>query len=117
MWYLWQSQISQSQEDRRINNVPGKSLYGFNEHCINPELVTIVKLVQGEELDVLVDDDGGPGAVDAVATIFPRKSRLLGLKQDPMKKSHKISFPLQNTCLINSAFSAAFSILGSITFL
>jgi hypothetical protein len=47
--------------------------------------VTIVKLVQGEELDVLVDDDGGPGAVDAVATIFTRQSGLLCLKQDPEK--------------------------------
>ena len=79
--------------------------------------MAIVKLVQGEELDVLVDDDGGPGAVDAVATIFTRQLGLLGLKQDPKTKSHKISFPLQNICLINCAFSAAFSILGSITFL
>ena len=29
-------------------------------------------LVQGEELDVLGDDDGGPGVVDTVATIFTR---------------------------------------------
>jgi hypothetical protein len=57
-----------------------KSLYGFNEHGINPELVTIAELVQGEELDVLVDDDGGPGAVDAVATILTRHSLLLAFK-------------------------------------
>ena len=55
--------------------------------------MTIVELVQGEELDVLVDDDGEPGAVDAVATIFTRQSGLLGLKQDPKTKSIKISFP------------------------
>ena len=97
--------------------IPGKSLYWFYKHCINPELVAIVKLVQGEVLDVLVDDDGGPGAVDAVSTIFMRQSGLLSLKQDPNTKSHNISLTLQNTCLISSAFSAAFSILGSITFL
>ena len=42
--------------------------------------MAIVKLVQGEELDVLVDDDGGPVAVDAVAPILTRHSLLLTFK-------------------------------------
>ena len=64
----------------------------FYEHSINPELVAIVKLVQGKELDVLVNDDGGPGAIDAVATIFTRQSGLLCLKQDPGKSLIKYVF-------------------------
>ena len=47
--------------------------------------MTIVKLVQGEELDVLVDDDGGPGAVDAVATILTRQLGPLAFKQCPFE--------------------------------
>ena len=50
--------------------------------------MTIVKLVEGEELDVLVDDDGGPGAVDAVATVLTRHSLLLAFKQRPFIKIH-----------------------------
>ena len=47
--------------------------------------MAVVKLVQGEELDVLVNDDGGPGAVDAVATILTNQSGLLAFKQHPFK--------------------------------
>ena len=45
--------------------------------------MSLVKLVQGKELNVLVDDDGGPGLVHAVATIFTRYSGILSFKQDP----------------------------------
>ena len=43
----------------------------------------MVVLIQGEELDVLVNDDRGPGAVYAVATIFMSNPGLLCFKQDP----------------------------------
>ena len=46
----------------------------------------VVELVHGEELDVLINDDGRPGAVDAVATIFTRQSWQLTFKQDPVSK-------------------------------
>ena len=62
--------------------------------------MTIVKLVQGEELDVLVDDDGGPGTVDAVAPILTRHSLLLTLKQLPFKKDIKLSSIITNFYLI-----------------
>ena len=60
---------------------PCESLYGLYQHPIDPQHESLVELVQGKELDVLVDDDGGPGVVDAVVTIFTRKTGLLSFKQ------------------------------------
>ena len=60
---------------------PCESLYGLYQHPINPQHESLVELVEGEVLDVLVNDDGGPGVVDAVATIFTRKSAVFRLEQ------------------------------------
>ena len=68
MWYL--KLYSFKQKNLLDCTLPRKPLYWFDEHGINPPLNTIVKLVQRKELDVLVDDDGGPIEVDTVATIF-----------------------------------------------
>ena len=57
---------------QECDKIPGQPLYGFDEHGIHSQLVSVVELVTGEKLDVLVNDDGRPGAVDAVATIFTR---------------------------------------------
>jgi hypothetical protein len=70
------------QIQRKRNYKPGKPLYRFYQHRINPQLMFLVKLVQSEELDVLVNDDRGPCLVDTVATIFTRQSGLLCFKQD-----------------------------------
>jgi len=63
-----------------------ESLYGLYQHPIDPQHESLVELVEGEVLDVLVNDDGGPGVVDAVATIFTRKSAVFRLEQ----RSHQL---------------------------
>ena len=52
--------------------LPCQSLYRFYQHSINPKLESLVKLVYREEFNVVGDDDGGPGVVDAVAAILTR---------------------------------------------
>jgi len=59
-----------------------KSLYGFDQHSIYPELDTFVMLIEGKELDVLLNDDGGPGVVDAVSPILFGKPCLLLIKEE-----------------------------------
>ena len=66
-----------------IQKLPSQSLYWFDEHSIYSQVKPVVELVQGEELYILVNDNGGPGTVDAVAAIFTRYSGLLCFKQDP----------------------------------
>ena len=80
---IWKKATYNEKTDRRTNNLPCKSLYRFYQHSINPKIKSLVKLVQREELDVLVDDDGGSTIVDTVPTIFTRKSGLFIFKQDP----------------------------------
>ena len=60
---------------------PCEPLYRLYQHPVHPEHEPLVELVEGEVLDVLVDDDGGSGVVDAVATVFTGESPVLGLEQ------------------------------------
>ena len=52
--------------------VAGQSLDGLDQHGVHPELQVVAELVGGEELDVLVDNDGAPAVVDAVPPVLPR---------------------------------------------
>jgi hypothetical protein len=81
MWYL--KPYSFEQNNLLDCKLPRKPLYWFDEHRINPQLNTIVKLVQGKELDVLVDDDAGPIEVDAVATILASQALFFRCEQKP----------------------------------
>ena len=82
MWYL--KFYNFEQKNLFGHPLPRKPLYWFDEHCINPQLNTIVKLVKRKELDVLVDDDGGPIEVDAVATILPSQALFFRCEQNPI---------------------------------
>jgi hypothetical protein len=63
--------------------LPCESLYRFDEHSIYPELDPLVKLVKGEELDVLLYNYGGSCVVDTIPPIFFGQPWLLSLKQGP----------------------------------
>ena len=82
MWYLKLYRFKQ--KNLWDCKLPRKPLYWFDEHRINPQLNTIVKLVQRKELDVLVDDDGGPIEVDAVATILASQALFFRCEQNPI---------------------------------
>ena len=45
--------------------------------------MTTAKLEERKELDVLIDDNRRPSAVDAVPTVLARQSQLFSLKQNP----------------------------------
>ena len=51
--------------------VPGQPLDGFDQHGVHPQLQLVAELVGGEELDVLVHNDGAPAVVDTVSAILP----------------------------------------------
>ena len=63
--------------------VPGQPLDGLDQHGVHPQLQLVAELVGGEELDVLIDNDGAPAVVDTVSAILPGQSCLLTLKQLP----------------------------------
>ena len=52
--------------------VSGQSLDWLDQHGVHSELEVVAELVGGEELDVLVDNDGAPAVVDAVPPVLPR---------------------------------------------
>ena len=66
--------------------IPCKPLYRFDQHCIHPQVQSIVELVQGEELHVLVNNARGPAAVYAVPAIFTSQSWKLHFKQVSKKQ-------------------------------
>ena len=52
--------------------VAGESLDGLDQHCVHPQLQLVGELVGGEELEVMVHDDGASAVVDAVPPVLPR---------------------------------------------
>jgi hypothetical protein len=82
MWYL---QLYSFKQKYLLDcKLPYKPLNWFDEHRINPQLNTIVKLVKRKELDVLVDDDAGPIEVDAVAIVLASQARFFRCEQNPI---------------------------------
>ena len=63
--------------------VAGESLDGLDQHCVHPQLQLVGELVGGEELEVMVHDDGASAVVDAVPPVLPGQPDLLPLKQLP----------------------------------
>ena len=82
MWYL--KFYNFEQKNLFGHPLPRKPLYWFDEHRINPQLNTVVELIQRKEFDVLVDDDGGPVGVDAVTTILASQALLFRGEQNPI---------------------------------
>ena len=68
--------------------VSGEPLDGLDQHRIDPELEVVCELIRGEELEVVVHDDGAPAVVDAVSPVLPRQADLLPLKQLPTTSCH-----------------------------
>ena len=102
--------------DPNMITLPCKSLYRFYQHSINSQWSSFLKLVQREELSVLVNDKRRPCVVDAVATILVGDVLLLREKESPENYDSAI-IKDDDVYLISLASVTAFSIIGSITFL
>ena len=68
--------------------VAREPLDGLDKHRVHPEFQVVGELVRGEELEVVVHDDGAPAVVDAVSPVLPRQADLLPLKQLPATSCH-----------------------------
>ena len=83
MWYL--KTLNVEQKNLFGSHIPCKPLYWFDEHCINSQLDTVIKLVQRKVFDVLVNDDWGPVEVDAETTILASQAVLFRGEQNPIR--------------------------------
>ena len=63
--------------------VAREPLDGLDQHRVHPQLEVVGELVGGEELEVVIHDDGAPAVVDAVPPVLPRQADLLPLKELP----------------------------------